>query len=131
MTEVFLDTGVLLGRVLGTLTGSEGIFNDNTLERYTNEYCLKEAYRVLRDAYGYSDVQIGYALEYIRSKCLILPTPSKEEFRKIDITDRSDRPVVFSAYKYGLVLYTTDERTYRDSKRYVTAKKIGKSRKKR
>ena len=102
------------------------IFNDPGAELYTNELALKELYHVLKDDLGFSELEIGYAVDYIRAACVVLPTPSKKEITKIQLRDRSDRPFVFSAQKYDLVLCVDDEKTFQDAKKYVKVKRITK-----
>ena len=102
----------------------ETLFLDPNIERFTNEYALKEVYHTLKNIYHFSETEIGYALDYVREKCIILPTPKKEEFMPITIRDKSDKPIVFSAYKYGLILYTCDYKTAQDAKKYAQVKWI-------
>jgi len=124
MIKAFLDTSVLLGKVLKRSKSAERVFLDTTIEKYTNEYALKEMYRVLKNQFGFSEIHIGYAIDFIRQTCIILPLPRKEEFKKIGLRDKSDRPIVCSARKYGLILFIDDERTYQDAKKYVEVRRI-------
>jgi predicted nucleic acid-binding protein len=87
---------------------------------------LKELYHVLKDEIKFSDLEISYALDYLRSKCIILPTPSKNEMKKIKLRDKSDRPFVCSALKYNLELYIDDFKTFKDAEKYIKAKRISK-----
>ena len=128
MIKAFLDTSVLLDKVLILSKEAEAIFRDRGIELYTNEHALKELYHVLKRNFGYSEIQISYVLDYIRQTCVVLPSPSKQEIETIRIRDRSDRPFVFTAKKYGLVLFIDDEMTFRDASRYVEVRRIRKDR---
>ena len=87
----------------------------------------KELYHVLKNEFQYSELEIGYAVDFIRANCIILPTPTNEEMETIKIRDKSDRPFVYSALKYGLTLYIDDEKTFEDAKKYVKVKRIMKN----
>ena len=131
MIKAFLDTSVLLGKVLKRSRSAEKVFQDPDIEKYTNEYALKELYRVLKYHFGFSEIHIGYAIDYIRETCIILPLPGKEEIKAIKLRDRSDRPIVHSARKYNLILYIDDEKTYQDAKKYVDVERVSKESKKK
>jgi len=126
MIKAFLDTSVILGKILGYSKDAETLFSDPDVETYTNDYVLKELYHVLKRQHGFSEMQISYVFEYIRKESTVLPSPSKEELSTIKLKDNADRPIVLSAYKHGLVLYIDDEVTYNDAKRYVTVVRVGK-----
>ena len=128
-TGVFLDTSVLVGRVLKRSQDAIDIFNDPDLMLYTNAHALKETYHVLKDDYGFSENEIGYAIEYIRERCIILPTPAKEEFKRLKLRDRSDAPLVCSAMKYDLVMIVDDMKTYKDAGKYCRVRIIFKDKK--
>ena len=122
----FLDTSVFLNWILKRSKEAEFVLSDRNIKKYTNKYVLKEIYWVLKINKEFSEESIARYIERINEKCIILPTPSKEEFGKIDITDKSDRPIVFSAMKHNLILLIDDERTYRDAKKYVKVRRIPK-----
>lgn len=126
MHKGFLDTSVLLGKTLKRSIKAASIFDDPDIEKYTNEYALKELFHVLKKQYHYSEMEIGYAINYIGEKCKILPMPKPEAFQKMEIQYKSDRPMVYSAYKYGLVPYIDDERTFLDAQKYVQVKRVPK-----
>ena len=125
--RVFLDTSVILSWIKKSSKEADRIINDPDITRFINGYVLKEVYWVLNHQQGFSEQQIRDAVEDISNLCTILPTPSKEEFMKIRIRDKSDRPMVCSALKYNLVLLIDDEKTYRDAKKYVKVKRISKN----
>jgi predicted nucleic acid-binding protein len=122
--KAFLDTSVLIGKVLKISKNAEKVFNDSYIEKYTNECALKELYHVLKNSFNFSEENIGYAIDYIRETCIILPAPKKEEFKKIKLQDKSDRPIVYSAHSNNLILFIDDEKTYQDAKNYVEVRRI-------
>ena len=91
MIRVLLDTSVLLGHILDLSKEASRVFNDGSIEKYTNEYALKEVYHVLK-MNSYSELEISYVIDYIREECIILPNPSKNEMKKIEIRDKSYIP---------------------------------------
>jgi len=124
MIRAFLDTRVILNKILKLSKNAEKVFLDTNIRKYTNEYVLKELYHVLKKQFKFSEIQISYALEYVRNECTILPNPNKNEIIKIKNRDKADRPVVCSAYKYDLILYLDDEKTYQDAEKYVQLVRI-------
>ena len=124
--QVFLDASILIGRVTKRSEEAIRIFKDTEIEKYTNELALKELYHVLKDEFSFSELEINYAIDYLRAKCIILPTPSKNEFEKIKLRDKSDSPFVCSVLKYDLELYIYDFKTFQDAEKYVKVKRISK-----
>ena len=124
MIKAFLDTSVLVGKVLGISKEAEKVFSNPEIIKYTNEYALKEVYHVLKRKFDFFQLQIGYAVDYIRETCVVLPGPRKEEFRILKLRDKADRPIVFAAMKYKLVLYIDDEKTYLDAGKYVEVERV-------
>lgn len=61
-------------------------------------------------------------LAEIRKNVKNLPAPQKNEFEKIILTDKSDRPIVCAAMNAKCILVTNDRRTYREAQKYVTVK---------
>ncbi len=118
MTKAFLDTTVIISAVTGRALSSLWILEERDIERYTNEYVIKEVRRVLKK-FQYNPEQINKVVEHVREKCLVLSTPSKEEIKKILIQDKSDRPIVYSAKKAGCILITDDGGLRRSGKKYV------------
>ena len=125
MIRVLLDTSVLLGHILDLSKEASRVFNDGSIEKYTNEYALKEVYHVLK-MNSYSELEISYVIDYIREECIILPNPSKNEMKKVEIRDKSDRPFVCSAMKYDLILYIDDFKSFQDARKYVRVHQITK-----
>ena len=126
MIRAFFDTSVILNKILKLSKEAEKAFSDPDINKYTNEYVLKELYHVLKKQFKFSEIQISYALEYVRNECTILPTPKKDDFTKINIHDKADKPIVCSAFKHDLILYIDDEQTYQDAKKYVKVVRINK-----
>jgi predicted nucleic acid-binding protein len=126
MIRAFFDTSVILNKIFKLSKEAEKVFSDPDINKYTNEYVLKELYHVLKKQFNFSEIQISYALDYVRNECTILPTPKKENFIPIKIRDKADKPIVCSAYKHDLILYIDDEKTYQDAKKYVQVVRIAK-----
>lgn len=125
--KVFLDTSILISRVTKRSKEAIKIFKDPEIEKYSNKLALKELYHVLKDEFDYSELEISYALDYLRANCVVLPIPSKNEIKKIKLRDKSDRPFVCSALKYDLELYIDDFKTFQDAEQYVKVKRISKN----
>ena len=126
MIRAFFDTSVILNKILKLSKEAEKVFSDPDINKYTNEYVLKELYHVLKKQFKFSEIQISYALEYVRNECTILPTPKKDDFTIVKIRDKADKPIVCSAYKHDLILYIDDEKTYQDAKKYVKVVRVTK-----
>lgn len=122
-TKLFLDTTVIVSAVTRRNIASYNLLLNYEGELYTNRYVIKECIRVLKKEFGYSDELINRALDYVRARCEVMPTPSEKEFAKIAIRDKADRPVVCSTMKKGCVLIIDDEETYDDAKKYVEARR--------
>ncbi|MBI5036713.1 PIN domain-containing protein [Candidatus Micrarchaeota archaeon] len=118
--RLFLDTNVLVAGSFALQPNHELLFN-YPADKLTNEYAVKEYRRVLAKQ-GVLPHDTENALSEIRKKVRILPTPQKQEFEKINLTDKSDRPMVCSAMKTNSVLVTNDLRTYQEAQKYVTAR---------
>ncbi len=121
--RIFLDTTVIVSAVTKRNLASYEILLSYTGEIYTNRYVIKEVLRVLKKEFGYSDELVNRALDYVKLRCHVLPTPHKEEFKKISLRDKADKPVVCSAMKSRCVLVIDDEETYADAKRYIETKR--------
>lgn len=120
--KLFLDTTVLISAITKRNIASFNLLLKYRGKLYTNEYVIKECIRVLKKEFGYSSELVNSALDHIRARCEVLPTPNKKEFRKIKIRDKADAPVVCSAMKKGCILVIDDEQTYEDAKEYIETK---------
>jgi predicted nucleic acid-binding protein len=118
-TRLFLDTTVIVSAVTKRNIASYNLLLNYKGKIYTNEYVIKECIRVLKKEFGYSSELVNKALDYVRFRCEVLPTPNKREFKKIGIRDKADQPVVCSAMKKGCILVIDDEETYEDAKKYI------------
>ncbi len=127
MIRYLFDTSVLVAALMGTSGRSMRYYDDPTLEKFTIEYVIKETYRVLRGHYKLSEDEISHVMEDIHEKIRIFPDPTVGEFRKIDISDKSDRPIACAAKKYGCRLLLRDYRTYRDCLEIVDVEYIPKN----
>ena len=100
----FLDTSVILNWILKRSKEAEKVMTGPDCQRFTNRFVFKEVYWVLKNNKKYPESLIAHYIERISEVCTILPAPSKEEFKKIRIRDKSDRPIICSAKRYDLVL---------------------------
>jgi predicted nucleic acid-binding protein len=89
--RLFLDTPVIVSGVTKRNKASYDLLLNYPGELYTNEYVLKECIRVLKKEFGFSADMVNRALDYVRFRCKVMPTPNKNEFRKISISDKTDR----------------------------------------
>lgn len=121
-TKIFLDSTTFIGAFTKRSPASVLIL-ESPIEKCTNEYVIKEIRRILKDEYPFTSDQINRAVAHIESKCEILKTPSAEEYSKIGIRDKSDRPIICSAKKIGAILITDDYLLYHDAKKYVVSKR--------
>ena len=116
-----LDTSVILAAVLGTNDKAKQFLFSPDLDLHTIEYVIKEIYHVLLYQYGLTKYQIGLIIDEIRSRVKIHKNPPVKAYKKLNIRDKSDRPIVCAAILHNCVLIIRDEMTYRDAKKYVEA----------
>jgi predicted nucleic acid-binding protein len=117
--EYFLDTTILISALTGRSLRCVEILESNKYKFYTNEYAIKEVKRILKDIFELTPDEINENIEYIETRCIILPKPSKNELRNIKITDKSDKPIVATAKKLNIPLIIDDHITFKDAKKYV------------
>ena len=117
--EYFLDTTILISAITGRDLKCVEILENNNFVLYTNEYAIKEVRRILRDVFDLTSNDINESIDHIRSKCSILPQPSKNEIKNIKISDKSDKPIVATAKKLKIPLIINDHTTYIDAKKYI------------
>ena len=118
-TEFFLDTTIIISAITGRNLKCVEIFQNKNFELFTNEYAIKEVRRILSDVFKFSSHEINENVEYIESKCTILPKPTKNDIKNIKISDNSDKPIVYSAVKLKIPLVIDDHKTYLDAKKYI------------
>ena len=70
----------------------------------------------MSDVFKFTPQEINENVEYIESKCKILPKPTKNDIKNIKI---SDKPIVSSALKLKIPLIIDDHKTYLDAKKYI------------
>ena len=114
-----MDTSVMVSYITNRNTQVDPLMMYDKHDLFINEYVVKEIRRVLKHEFQFSDFQIELTLERILRKIFVLPTPSKNEARKVKITDKSDRPIVCSAMKHECVLVTEDRLLQKEAGRYV------------
>jgi len=117
--EFFLDTTIIISGITGRNLRCVEILESQKYKLYTNEYSIKEVKRILKDVFKFTSQEINENVEYIESKCIILPKPTKNDIKNIKISDKSDKPIVASAIKLNIPLIIDDHTTYHDAKKYV------------
>ena len=118
-TEFFLDTTVIISAITGRSLKCVEILENQNFKLFTNQYVIKEIKRILSDVFKFTSKEINENVEYIESKCVILPKPTKNDIKNINISDKSDKPIVSSALKLKIPLIIDDHKTYLDAKKYV------------
>jgi predicted nucleic acid-binding protein len=119
ITKFFLDTTIIISAITGRSLKCVEILENRNFTLYTNEYAIKEVRRILSGVFQFTTKEINENVEYIESKCIIPPKPSKNDIKNIKISDKSDTPIVSSALKLKIPLVIDDHRTYIDAKKYV------------
>jgi predicted nucleic acid-binding protein len=126
MTQrVFLDTSVIISAVTGTSAEALRLVFSRSSEAHTNEYVLKEVYHVLKKDFKFKEELIARVLDSIKEKLIIHKDPPVKAFKKLDLRDKADRPIVCSAMNLGCTLIIADEVTYQDAKKYVKVRRLG------
>jgi predicted nucleic acid-binding protein len=120
----FLDTSIILEAVLGHSIKALSVVFESSCPAHTIEYVLKEVHFVLRDRYGYSEFEIARVLERLRERLVVHKNPPSKAFRKLDIRDKSDKPIVYAARCHGCILLINDQETMEDAQIYVEARKL-------
>ncbi len=115
----FLDSSVIISSIIGRNDAVDELWHFPNNEYLVNEYVVKEVRRILKQKFHYSYFRIELALERIGREVTILPTPPMNVYRKIRITDKSDRPIVYSAVQYNCVLVTEDPLLLKEGQKYV------------
>ena len=96
-------------------TFSERLFFDRYKEKLTNEYVIREVRKILKSRFGYSEFQINGAIDSIRLRCEVCLNPPPNRFKKLEIRDKSDKPIVQGAIDNKCTLVTGDYNTYHDT----------------
>lgn len=116
--RLFLDTTVLLSALTGRKRAARKLL-DGSHQLFTSEYAVKEVRRVLAGHFGLPQHSIELAVDEIRSRARVLPTPGINEFQKIILSDKSDAPLVCGAMKANCVFVTDDSKTLAEARKYV------------
>ena len=120
----FLDTSIIIAAIIETSKTARQLVFASGWELHTIEYVMKEVRRVLRERYRLRESEISTALDHVRSRVAVHRTPPAVRFKKLDIRDRSDRPIVYAARSLGCILVIDDEQTYHDALAYVEAVRL-------
>jgi len=118
-TKFFLDTTIIISAITGRSLKCVDILENRNFKLFTNEYVIKEVRRILNDVFKLTSKEINENVEYVESKCEILPKPTKNDVKNIKISDKSDKPIVASAIKLNVPLIIDDYVTHHDAKKYV------------
>ena len=119
--RLFLDTSVLVSIISERTEEAQSLWKSHSGELVVNEYVMKELRRILQTRLGNNDYVVNLTVERVERRCTVVPDPSNNEFRKIRITDKSDRPIVCSALQHECVLVTEDRLLLKEAPRYVRA----------
>ena len=119
--RLFLDTNILTVACLYPQTVEERLVFHTDLNKMTNEYAIKEFRRIMLD-HGFSNYDIENCLFQIKQKVTVVPTPNSQKFKQVKISDKSDKPLVYSAMDSDCVFITNDRKTYIEAKSYVETK---------
>lgn len=115
--RLFLDTSFLDRVYRQAHSRSKAIYFELKWRKYTNNYVLKEFYRLLFSE-GRSQQEISLMLEEIRHKCIVIDTP-KEKAKAIKLSDHSDAPIVAGAKAVDATLVTADRKLAKEAAAYV------------
>ena len=121
---LFLDTSIIVAAILIPDGPARKLVFSSGLELHTIEYVLKETRHVLGKRYRVPEPRIADAFLQVRSRVVVHRTPPANRFKKLDIRDKSDKPIVYAARSLGCILVIDDERTYRDALKYVEAVRL-------
>jgi len=122
MVVLFLDANVLVSAIMERDRRAVNLVFSEGHSLITNEYAIKETRRALLHAFGLSQEEAGNAIDRIRSRCIVLPSPKVEACRKIVIDDHSDRPIVAGAIAARATLITFDHKLRVQARKYVETK---------
>lgn len=93
------------------------IYFDINATKYPSNYVLKELYRLLLKL-GFSQGDIARVLDEVKRKCIILQV-NHEKAKDIEISDRSDAPIVAGAKSADAVLVTADWKLASEASKHV------------
>ncbi len=119
MSKLFLDSTVIISALTSRNPASVLIIIEPKSPLFTNEYVIKEVRRILGNEFKFTVDEVNRSIDFMRDILVVLPMPNKNEFKKIQIEDKSDKPIVYSAKKSGCILVTEDRLLYQNAKKYV------------
>ena len=115
--KLFLDTSFFYFILTEGNTEAKEIFTGKTA-KISNEYAMKELKRTLSH-HGHNSHGVEDFIKDIRLKVIILPMPSKERKNTVEISDKSDWPILVGAKENDAVLVTFDHKLAREARKYV------------
>lgn len=119
-TKYFLDSNVIIMAILRPDEIEGRIVFSFPATKFTNNYVIKEIRRVMLNK-KIPQNEIEAEVTEVKRHVIVLSTPPKHEFQKLEITDKSNKPIVCSALKAGCVFISNDVKTRNDAKKYVKA----------
>ena len=119
MTKLFLDSTVIISALTVRDPDSVLILIEGRYTLFTNEYVIKEIRRILDSEFGFTQDEINRSIDFVRDNCIVLQMPRKKDFTRIEIEDKSDRPIVYSAMKNRCILVTQDRLLMQNATKYV------------
>ena len=119
MSKLFLDSTVIISALTSRNPASVLIIIKQKFPLFTNEYVIKEVRRILGIEFKFTVDEVNRSIDFMRDILVVLPMPNKNEFKKIQIKDKSDKPIVCSAKNSGCILVTEDRLLYQNAQKYV------------
>jgi len=119
----FLDTSCIDRIYRKSHPQAKEIYFDTAKRKYSSNYMLKEAYRLFVRK-GWSQQEISLALDEIRRKCVIIDI-GPDKASAIEISDKSDAPIVAGAKAVDATLVTADRKLAKEASAYVKVLLLG------
>jgi predicted nucleic acid-binding protein len=121
---LFLDTSIIVAAILIPGGPARRLVFSSGWDLHTIGYVLKETRHVLRKKYHVPESRLADTFQRVRNRVIVHRTLPAIRFKKLDIRDKSDKPIVYAARSLGCILVIDDECTYRDALAYVEAVRL-------
>ena len=118
----FVDTSEILNGLLERSKWAKRFLYDQKKEKITNDYAIDEMRRILERKFQLSSSDIYNLEEIVLENLTVHPTPPANRFKKLQLKDKSDRPIVQGAIDHKCILVIDDYHTYEDAKKYIETK---------
>ena len=121
--NLFLDTAVFVRALTKRSQAALNLLNSGGL-LYSNAYCMMELRHHLSDKAGLPSHKTNEAIDWVRNRVKILPTPQANQYQKLAVPDKlkSDKPVIRGALDINAVLVTYDRLLLKEARKFVEAK---------